>query len=68
MNIDVPVRHEDGSIRCTLTLDDKQMQTILQFGVNFLVATGLAASYNIELPDEDDLMDDSGPEQGDLFN
>lgn len=54
MIIDVPVRNEDGSIRATLTMDEQQMQAILQFGLNFLLATGLAASYGVSMPGEED--------------
>jgi hypothetical protein len=52
MIIDVPVRNEDGTIRATLTMDEQQMQAILQFGLNFLLATGLAASYGVSMPGE----------------
>ena len=62
MQVSVPVRNEDGSIKFETTLNDKQLQSILQFGLNFLVATGLAASYGVEVGD------DEGPQQGELFN
>jgi hypothetical protein len=69
MVVDVPVRNEDGSIKFNVTMDDKQIQSILQFGLNFLVATGMAASYNIDIGElEDGELDDSGPQQGELFN
>ena len=65
MKIDVPVLNEDGGVTYTTTLNAEQTQAILQFGVNFLIATGMTAAYGLE---EEDSLDDSPPEQGELFN
>jgi hypothetical protein len=64
LKIDVPVLNEDGGVTYTTTLNAEQTQAILQFGVNFLIATGMAAAYGLD----DEELDDSGPEQGELFN
>lgn len=68
MIVDVPILNEDGTIKLTVTLDDRQLKAVLQFGLNFLVAAGLAASYGVEIEDTTPSMDGSGPEQGELFN
>ena len=45
MIIDVPVKNADGSLQFTA-------QAILQFGLNFLMATGLSAAYGVVAPEE----------------
>ena len=47
MIIDVPVKDANGVLQFTATLDEKQTQAILQFGLNFLMATGLSAAYGV---------------------
>lgn len=54
MIIDVPIRDEKGNIKLTMTLNDAQHQSILQFGLNFLMATGMASAYGIAMPDPED--------------
>jgi hypothetical protein len=49
MQVDVPIRDENGKIKVVMTLNDAQHQTVLQFGLNFLLATGLAASYGVDV-------------------
>lgn len=56
MTFDIPIRAEDGSIKTTMTATDEQMRVILEFGLNFLVATGLAAAYGVKVPDTDELQ------------
>ena len=51
MIINVPHKDEHGNLVFTLTLDEEQTQAILQFALNFLVASGLAANYGIIVPD-----------------
>jgi hypothetical protein len=51
--IETPVHNEDGSVKYTLMLNEVQQQTLLQFALNFLVATGLAANYGIPMVTED---------------
>lgn len=45
MKLEVPIINEDGSVKFTQTVDEKQVQILLQFALNFLVATGMAAAY-----------------------
>lgn len=52
MIIDVPVKDANGVLQFTATLDEKQTQAILQFGLNFLMATGLSAAYGVVAPEE----------------
>jgi hypothetical protein len=47
MLIDVPVMNDDGSVKFTQTLDAKQVQALLGFALNFLVATGLSVQYGV---------------------
>lgn len=56
MRFDIPVRNEKGEITTTMTCTEEQMQVILEFGLNFLVATGLASAYGVSLPTQDDLQ------------
>lgn len=55
MILDVPVFNKDGSVKFSATMDEKQVQAILQFGLNFLLSTGLAASYNIDIVDDEQM-------------
>lgn len=52
MIIDVPVKDANGVLQFTATLDEKQTQAILQFGLNFLMATGLSAAYGVVAPED----------------
>lgn len=52
MIIEVPVKDANGTLQFTATLDEKQTQAILQFGLNFLMATGLSAAYGVVAPEE----------------
>lgn len=47
MILDVPIKNPDGSLAMTLTLDGPQTQALLQFAINFLASSGLAAAYGI---------------------
>ena len=58
MILEVPIINQDGSIRVVMTLTPEQTHTILQFGLNFLASTGLAASYGIQVPDEGEFQPD----------
>ena len=40
--VDVPVFYEDGSVHFTQVLTEKEVQVLLQFALNFLVASGLS--------------------------
>ena len=39
--IEVPVFNDDGSVKVTHVLSAEEAQTLLQFALNFLTATGL---------------------------
>ena len=56
MKFDIPVRNDKGEITSTFTATDEQMRVILEFGLNFLVAAGLAAAYGVKVPDNDELQ------------
>lgn len=51
---DMPVYNDDGSVKFTLVLNENQKKTLLQFALNFLLATGLAANYGIDMPDAEE--------------
>lgn len=53
MTIDVPRKDENGNVLFTMTLNEAQVQAILQFGLNFLVSSGLAANFGIIMVDEE---------------
>ncbi len=57
MILDVPIKNQDGSLAMTLTLDAQQTQALLQFAINFLSSSGLAAAYGITPPQERELDD-----------
>lgn len=63
MKFDLPQRNESGEIVSTLTFTDQQVQSLLTFAVNFLVATGMAAQYGISLPNQDE----DGPDEDDTL-
>lgn len=43
MTIDIPVFNEDGSVKFTQTCNAEEAKNLLQFALNFLVATGMSA-------------------------
>ena len=55
MKLDVPVLNEDGSTKTVVEIDPAQAQVLLQFALNFLVATGLTAAYQIDVQEENPL-------------
>lgn len=57
MILDVPIKNQDGSLAMTLTLDGPQTQALLQFAINFLASSGLAAAYGIPTPTKSELND-----------
>lgn len=54
MTIDLPVFNEDGSVKTTLNINEKEAQHLLQFAINFLSAAGLAS--NVSVSQEDDVQ------------
>ena len=48
--IEVPVFNEDGSVKITHLLNPEQVQVLLQFALQFLVAAGLATSMAVTKP------------------
>ena len=53
----MPVQNEDGSVRFTVFLNDEQRKVLLNFALNFLVASGLSATYGIMTPDDEEMED-----------
>ncbi len=52
MIIDVPYKDESGNVKFTMTLNEEQVQGLLQFALAFSVAAGISSSFNIMLPEE----------------
>lgn len=55
MKINVPLLNEDGSLKTELSLNDKEVQALLQFGLNMATAMGIAQQFYSE-PDEEDTV------------
>jgi hypothetical protein len=53
MKIDIPIRNPDGSLSATFTANEKQVQALLEFALNFMIMSGLTAQFGIVLPDDD---------------
>lgn len=53
----IPTFNEDGSIAATFSLNPEQAAAVLEFGLSFAIASGLAASIGIAT--EEDFDDDS---------
>ncbi len=52
MTFDLPLRSADGSIQTTMKLTDAQMQSLLTFAINFLIASGMAHAYGVQIDGE----------------
>lgn len=50
MQIDVPVLDDQGNLKYTATLTEKEVQAVLQFGLNMALAMGIASSI-MKTPD-----------------
>lgn len=48
--IEVPVFNEDGSVKLTQLLSPEEAQSLLQFALNFLTASGMMATYAVAKP------------------
>lgn len=53
--IEVPVYKEDGSIEATMSVSPEEAQSLLQFAVNFMVATGQLAMARAASSEESQL-------------
>lgn len=51
MEINVPVKNQDGSLSFTATLSEPQVQAVLQFGLNMAMGMGIASQL-INLPEQ----------------
>jgi hypothetical protein len=51
--IEVPIYNEDGSVRVVQKLAAEEAQHLLQFALNFLVSSGLAANYAVQKAEEE---------------
>lgn len=54
MTIDIPRKDENGNILFTVTANEEQVQALLQFALNFLMASGLTATFGIMIPEGDE--------------
>jgi hypothetical protein len=43
MKLEVPVRNEDGSLAFTAIMNEKEVQAVLQFGLNMATAMGITS-------------------------
>lgn len=43
MKIEVPVQNEDGSLAFTAIMNEKEVQAVLQFGLNMATAMGITS-------------------------
>lgn len=43
MKIEVPVQNQDGSVQFIANLNEKEIQAVLQFGLNMALAMGIAS-------------------------
>ena len=55
--IEVPVFNEDGSVKLTQLLSPEEAQSLLQFALNFLTASGMMAAYTVASKKEDPKME-----------
>lgn len=53
MKIEVPVYNEDGSVKFTASLNEGELQAVLQFGLNAAIGSGLAQHLGVCLVDSD---------------
>lgn len=63
MKFEVPVFNDDGSVRVQVVIGPEEAAHLLQFAINFLVSTGMAAQYAVaQVRSKEDAED-----QPDLF-
>ena len=55
--IEVPIFNDDGSIKLTHLISPEEAQALLQFALNFLAASGMAATFAVAKPTEDGQME-----------
>lgn len=55
--IEVPVFNDDGSVKLTQLLSPEEAQSLLQFALNFLTASGMMATYAVAKPKDDTQME-----------
>lgn len=53
MRVSIPLLNEDGSLKTEISLNEKEVQALLQFGLNMATAMGIAQQY---MPDEDETV------------
>lgn len=57
MRIEVPVQNDDGTLAFTATMNEKEVQAVLQFGLNMATAMGITSqllspeSMHVEVDD-----------------
>lgn len=55
--IEVPIFNDDGSVKLTQLLSPEEAQSLLQFAVNFLTASGMMATYAVTKKKDDPQME-----------
>lgn len=60
MKISVPVYDDAGQVKFEATLSEGEIQEVLKFGLNYLIATGLLANMGVKLRsvEEDELQEE----------
>ena len=55
--IEVPVFNDDGSVKLTQLLSPEEAQSLLQFAINFLTASGMLTAFAVSSKKEDPQME-----------
>lgn len=55
--IEVPVFNDDGSVKLTQLLSPEEAQSLLQFALNFLTASGMMAAIAVAKPKDENQME-----------
>ena len=55
--IEVPVFNDDGSVKLTQLLSPGEAQSLLQFAINFLTASGMITAFAVSAKKEDPQME-----------
>lgn len=68
MKVEIPVFNDDGSVKFNAELSPDEAQAILQFGLNFAIASGLAQQLGIQvIPVSKEVAEELEAQQLDLF-
>lgn len=56
MQVSIPLQNEDGSLKYEVVMNEKEVQAVLQFGLNMAMAMGITAE--LVNPDMAALLED----------